>query len=390
MKTITIQSSLDLSDLESYLTENVDPHVMDWDRKQHFPIHVFEKLHDFGLVAACVPRDFGGTDLKTIDLMAIADCLAYHSTAICSGWITYVLFHSALSRFAIPSVAGRVISHQMNERSIVSLCGTEKETGTDILKMRTVALPVDGGYLISGKKHFITNINYAKHLVVIARVCDANGNPGRELSAFYIPADSKGVLVGPALQKMGQRESNTGQVEFSRVFVPKEHVLGKVGQGLEILVSSLSRTKTLIAGKAHGICRRAEKEAVTYLANTYRTNEQLLAKKEIQTILTELRAKIEAAWLLGCKAGAVWDEKKTAVYESSVAKFYSANVAMEFVQEALELMGASGYMEDQYLSKLYRDVKALEIYEGASLIQQALMARELFHPYLDVRKAKAA
>lgn len=385
MRYVRVNPDFDSTSLSQYLEKRVDPFILEWDRSGCFPEEVFRDFHDLGIAAAGLGAQFGGGGLPMIDLLAIASVLAFHSPGICSSWFGNLLGQTTLSRFASEELARQVLSSHLASRTMMSFCATERESGIDLSRMATSAIPVGGGFRLSGRKYYITNINHAAHLVVFAKVRASSIDPKRDLSVFYVPASSEGVRVGSPLQKLGQCESNTGSVEFHDVFVPSGHQLGKIGQGFEILSACISRTKTLISGAGVGIARRAESEALDYLARTERYGEPLLAKREIQLVLSQLRTRIDASWLLACRAGAVWDEKGTAVYESSMAKSYAADSAVQVVSEALELTGASGYMRENILGKLYRDVKLLEIYEGATLVQQAQLGRELYAPML--RKA---
>ncbi len=388
MQTLKIKSEINLDALNQLLVSQVDPHLLGWDKQAYFPAEIFLEMHRIGLIPMSLPTAFGGKNAPMVDLLTIVEKLGYHSPAIASGWVGHVLFHTAISRFARVEIAERLLQEHLQRRTIVSFCATERETGFDLFKMGTTAKVVPGGYCISGKKHYITNINHARQFVVFARIVNAHGEMDAELSAFYVPGDAPGVRIGEPLQKLGQRESNTGQVEFQDVFVPDEYLLGQRGKGGFILATCLSRTKTLLAGSAAGIARRAEDEAIRYLAKTWRYGQPLLAKREIQTVLAQLRINREAAWLFACRAGAVWDEREIAIYESSMAKLFAADCAVHSVDEALELTGAAGYMEESALSKLYRDVKVLEIYEGSTLVQQNIIGKELYGSI--VKKAIAA
>jgi alkylation response protein AidB-like acyl-CoA dehydrogenase len=382
MNEIAITPRFDARALSSYLESNVDPYILQWDEQAYFPMEVFQSLHQLGIMGSSLPIQLGGQQLKMIDLLGIAAELAFHAPGIFSSWIGGMLAQTAIARFADPKVAAQVSAEHLRDRTVMSFCATELETGTDVIHMLTTASETADGYRITGKKHFITNLNFARHLVVFAKIRFADGTSEPGISAFYVPASAEGFHVGAPLKKLGQHESNTGQAEFRDVFVPKTHLLGKQGSGYDILSSCISRTKTLISGASVGVCRRAERDALRYLSETVRYGEPLLARKEIQAVLSHLRTRMDAAWLLGARACAVWDEKGTAVYEASMAKLFAADMAVDFVNEAAELMGASGYMQETFLCKLYRDVKLFEIYEGASLVQQALIGKEIYGPLL--------
>lgn len=384
---IAIASHFDLQPLNEFLTNHVDPFVIEWDASSLFPERIFHDLHTMGVIGAGLLAKHGGRELPMIDLLSIANELAYHSPGIFSSWIGNMLAQTAVSRFGREEIATKVCADHLTTKTLMSFCATEYETGTDVNRMITRANQVDGGYELFGRKHYITNINHATHLVVFARLVTADGTPESGFSAFYVPANAPGVMVGKPLSKLGQRESNTGQVEFERVRIPENYLLGNPGDGYHILASCISRTKTLISGASVGVCRRAESEAMAYLTGVQRYGEPLLARKEVQNLLTSLHARQEAAWLLACKAGAAWDQKGIANYEASLAKYFAADAAVEFVGECLELTGASGYMSESFLSKLHRDVKLFEIYEGATFVQQALFGKELYGPAL--KKARS-
>jgi alkylation response protein AidB-like acyl-CoA dehydrogenase len=387
MKQIPIESDWHSEALTDFLKREVAPKVLDWDEVRVFPPEVVGRLHDLGLMRVGYPQSFGGEGRPMIDLLKIASELAYYSTGVMSTWLATVLTQTAIFRFASPRLAAAVFSEQREKRTVFSFCATEQGTGFDIDAMSTVARRLPDGFAISGRKHYITNINYASHLVVFAKIV-SHEHPGKPaLSAFLVPANAPGVTVGEPLKKLGQGESNTGTVEFSDVFVPTENLLGEPGMGWNVLSTCISRTKTILSAGAVGICRRAEAEAVGYLAETKRFGEPILNRRDVQAVLSAERVQMEAAWLLACRSAAVWDETGTAVYESSVAKMFAADIAVSFVNEALELMGGTGYMRDSMVSKLHRDVKVFEIFEGSTLVLQSILGRELFAPAL--KRAKA-
>jgi acyl-CoA dehydrogenase len=386
MQILSVTSNFDCSSLSKLLQEKVDPYLLGWDDADYFPMDVFRQLHQCEIMTVGLPLALGGSGSPMMALMGIAETMAFHSSGLTASWLANLLAQTAISRFATAAVAQTVIREHLNSQSVLSFCATERESGFDIARLKTVARPVENGYLLSGEKYFITNINYAAHLVVFAKVARSANDVEPGVSAFIVDAKSAGIRKGEPLKKLGQRESDTGQIFFEDVFIPHEHLLGRVGDGYKIVECCLSRTKTLLAATAVGICRRAETEAVNYLLRTVRYGEPLLARREIQNILSSLRVKREASWLLGCQSAAIWDEKETAVYASSVAKHFAADAAVETVDEALELTGGSGYLRENFLSKLQRDVKVLEIYEGSTLVLNAVIGRELFAGLLKSKK----
>jgi alkylation response protein AidB-like acyl-CoA dehydrogenase len=212
--------------------------------------------------------------------------------------------------------------------------------------------------------------------VVLAQTEDQDGS--LKLSAFYVPAQSPGIKPEAPLRKLGQNESNTAHITFKNVRIPHIYLLGEVGQGLDILESCVSRTKALIAGAAIGICISAHSVAMDYLRNTLRYNRPLIELSSIRNQLAQLHVQVQAARELAYLAARTWDACGKANSQSSAAKYYGAHTAMKFVEAALELCGASGYLAENRLGKLFRDAKLLQIYEGASLVQLAIIGKDLF------------
>ena len=377
MKTVPVTSDLDLTLLKKTLQEEVDPHVLQWDRLGYFPKEIYAALHKMELMHHGLPKELGGNGGRMIDLCSITRAIATHSPGIASGYVANLLALTAITRFAPFEVARKFTTELAQSHGITSFCATERESGTDLMGTRTTARKVSGGYSIQGGKCYITNINYSTHLVVLAQLVDPS-LPKSQLSAFCLRKTDPGVRVGEPLEMLGQRESNTGQVSFEDVFVPEENLLGRVGDGALVIGTCLSRTRTLVAAIASGVCDRAELEALNYLQSTYRYGEPLLRRKDVIKVLSLLRVEAEAAWLLACQAGAAWEERGIAIAESSAAKLFAGDLVVRFVSEALELTGATGYLNSSILSKLYRDCKVIEIYEGASLVQQTLFEREIY------------
>lgn len=369
--------------LKSYLEENVKPHVVQWDDEGFFPKEVFSYLSksgwmDLGWLIERSPA------YKMSELANTASALSYYSPGIFTGWLAHLFAQTLVSKYAAESLYQKA---RTKEVTLMSLCGTEISSGTDIIQIETRAVREGDSYILSGKKDFISNAPHASHFIVLAQTSDI-GDP-KGLCFFWVPRQN-GVMTGSSLKKLGLGESCTASVVFENVRVSTEDMVGRAGDGLPMLLACISRTRTLIAAASYGISRRAEEEALSYLAQAYRGGKPLLSKKEVQCLLAQLRTKMEAAWLLALKAGETWDQTQKAVCEASMAKLFATNVAVEVVNEALELVGAKAYLRDSILAKLYKDTKALEIYEGSTFIQTALISIELYSQRLKRDQLKAA
>jgi acyl-CoA dehydrogenase len=376
LKNIAVQESFDLSSLENYVREKVLPGAAERDRDSTFASQIYSDLHKFGYFQAFVQKEFGGTGASLTDLACITRKLAYGASAVATTFIANMLGSGPTLLHGTRELRQRLSGESVERLSLWSFCMTEPDAGTDLMNTRTRAEKVKGGYVLQGKKCFITNANHAEHLSVFARIDGANEKA--PVSAFYVPASSKGVSRGKPLKKLGQRESDTGELYFDGVFVPAENLLGNEGDGLKIAFHCLQRSKTLIAAMGLGMCDRAHDLIKTHLHQRVHYGKPLLSLPTIQCFLAQLHTESTAAWLLACQAAATWDTGDMAIKEASMAKMYAADVAARTMAELLELFGGYGFTQEFEIERLYRDVKILDIFEGATFVQQILIAKELF------------
>ena len=341
---------------------------MEWDHTGTFPTEVFAALHKMGVLKMGVPTKWGGLGSSMPELLDLTTTLAEFSPGMVSSLMGNLAAQTALYRFAPESLALQIFADQEKTGALMSFCATEK-SGTDISRLATQAIPSTRGYLLSGEKKYITNAPRADHFVVLARVENS-------IKAFYVPAHSPGVQVEAPLKKMGHNESETAHITFDKVRLPATYLLKE--DGLSILNVCISRTKALLAGACVGICQAARDLAVSYLRATERYGKTLLEIPELRSHLAHLQVQTEAARGLALLACRTWDAQGSSQLESSSAKYFAANTAMDCVTASLEMCGASGYMAEHRLTKLFRDAKLIQIYEGASHVQLALISRALF------------
>lgn len=374
---VQIEPEFDISHLIKLVKDKVIPGAASRDQNHQFSLSIFQELHKAGWIQAFIPETLGGPGFKLPDLIHIAKELAYGSAGVFTSSVINMLGMSPLILYGSEPLKKKLTSEFLREFTPWSYCMTEPDTGSDIFHSKTTAVRVEDGYVLNGKKCFITNANISKHLCVFASLqdCDELEHP---LTAFYLPASSPGVSRGKPLKKMGQRDSDTGELFFENVFIPDNHRIGKEGQGLAIAFHSLQRSKIMIAAAAIGMCHRALHLVEDHLANRVLYQNPLLSIPQIQSQLSHLHTEVTAAWLLTCHAAGAWSEKTPAIKEASMAKMFATDVAVRLVSEVVELFGGYGYSMEFEIERLYRDVRVLEIYEGPTLVQLALISRQLY------------
>ncbi|MDZ4676581.1 MAG: acyl-CoA dehydrogenase family protein [Oligoflexia bacterium] len=376
-KSIQTAPTFDLQYIKNFTREMIIPGSQERDRNAHFAHNIYAELHKLNIMHAVVPKTLGGLEMPVSDMIWVIKELAFGSAGVATTVMANLLGYSPVVLYGSEELKRKRFLETPEKSSLWSFAMTEAAVGFDVGNTQTRAKKIKTGYILNGRKDYITNSAHATHISVFANVQNTQGNL-LGISTFYVPANAEGVRRGESMNKLGHRESNTGELFFENVFVPDEHLLGEIGQGIKILHHSLGRTKTLIGAIANGICTRAFELATGHLASRGTQGHTLLNKSAVQQFLVRYYTEIQAAWLLTCHAAATWDSGSLAIQEASMTKMYSSDLAVRFASEALELMGAQGYSADNEISRLYRDAKLLEIYEGSTQVLEILIGKEIF------------
>ncbi|MGQ0506279.1 MAG: acyl-CoA dehydrogenase family protein [Myxococcaceae bacterium] len=248
---------------------------------------------------------------------------------------------------------------------------TEPEAGSDVASLTTQATRTADGYELSGHKRFISNAGVATHYTVFART--EEGTKG--ISAFAVPADAKGLKIRP-MTLMG--EHPIGELDFEAVRVPESARIGAEGAGLKLALSTLDVFRSTVGAAAIGMARRALDEALAYTQKRKQFGAPLLDQQAVQFLLAESVTELEASRLLVHRAAAAKDGGAERItYEAAVAKLFATESAQKIIDRCLQVHGGNGVVRGFAVERLYRDIRALRIYEGASEVQKLVIARHL-------------
>ena len=260
---------------------------------------------------------------------------------------------------------------------LASFCLTEPDAGSDVSGMRTRAVKRGDKYVINGSKTFITNGGYADWYTVYAKTDPEAGHRG--ISAFVVPRDA-GVVVDKHEDKMGQRASNTATITFNDVEVPAANLLGEENHGFKLAMMTLDRTRPGVAAMAVGIARAAFEFAVEYSKERVQFGVPIAMHQAIQFLIADMATKVHLARLATWNSAVLLDQGKRNTLESSHAKRFAADTAMEVTTDAVQVYGGYGFIKDYPVEKLMRDAKIMQLYEGTSQIQRLVIARETLLP----------
>lgn len=362
--------------IREFGSKEILPNVMKWDEHQEFPIQLFHKMGNMGLMGVLVPHEYGGAGLGYPEYVtAIAEIAKVDGSIGLSVAAHNSLCTGHILQFANEEQKQNYLPKLASGEWIGAWGLTEPNTGSDAGNMRTVAKKDGDYYVINGAKNFITHGKSGNVAVVIARTGEAGDSHG--MTAFIIEKGTPGFTAGKKENKLGMRASETTELIFSDCRVHKSQVVGKEGEGFIQSLKVLDGGRISIAALSLGIAMGAFEAALKYSKERHQFNQPISAFQGISFKLAEMATKIEAASLLTYRAADMKQKGKNVSKESAMAKYYASEVAVEVATEGVQIFGGYGYTKDFPAEKYYRDAKLCTIGEGTSEIQKLVISRSI-------------
>jgi alkylation response protein AidB-like acyl-CoA dehydrogenase len=346
------------------------------DRDADLPEAVVGRLADMGLLGMMIPPEYGGAYSDHVSLALAVEEVA----ACCGGTSVLVQVHNAVGCAPIASYGTAeqkktYLPDLAAGRRIGAFCLTEAQAGSEAHNLRTRAERKGDAWVLNGEKLFVCNGRRCGLAIVFAVTDPGAGKRG--ISAFIVPAESKGFIKQAPERKLGMRASDTCAISFDDCTVPAENLLGELGRGLAIALGNLGASRTAIAAQATGIARAALEASVSYARERVQFGKPIIEHQSVGNLLADMQVKLNAARLLWLHAARCRDAGEDAVSEASQAKLFASEAAEWICSKAIQVHGGYGYMADLPLERMYRDVRLTQIYEGTSEIQRMLIARHL-------------
>jgi acyl-CoA dehydrogenase len=369
----------DLRELaHNFAEKEIRPVAWEYDRDAVWPLQIIEKAHEVGLMNTHVPEEYGGPGLGYFESCLIEEELGWGCSGIATSLICNGLATVPLLLGGSEEVKREFLGMLIEEPKLASFCLTEPEAGSDVGSMRTRAEKRGDKYVINGTKVFITNGSHANWYAVYAKTDPKAGHKG--ISAFVVPREAPGVSVLKKEDKLGQRASDTAQIQFEDVEVPERYLLGEENHGFRLAMMTLDRTRPGIASMAVGIGQAAFEFAADYAKERVQFGVPIAQHQAIQFMIADMATKVEAARLLSWQSGVLLDQGKRNTLAASHAKRFAADTAMEIATDAVQVYGGYGFIKEYPVEKLMRDAKIMQLYEGTSQIQRLVIAREVLMP----------
>jgi hypothetical protein len=343
-------------------------------REHHFDLDLVRKIADQGYLGAIVPREYGGADLDYVSYGLIVEEIGRG----CSAMRTVISVQTSL----VCSSILRWGTEEQKQHYLPKLCSgewlgcfglTEPDTGSDAANQRTRATKTADGWVINGAKMWISMGNYAKVALVFAQTDPSLKHKG--LACFLVDTDQAGFQPQEIHGKMGLQASDTAAISLDDVQVPENAMLGSVGDGFKVAMSALDSGRYSVAAGCVGICQGSLEESVRYAKEREQFGRPIASFQLVQAMIAEMRVKTDASRMLVWRAGWMKDTGQPNTTETSIAKYFATEAAVWCANEAIQVHGGAGYVDDHPVERYFRDVRVTTLYEGTSQIQKLIIGR---------------
>lgn len=362
----------------NFAEKDIRPVAAEYDELEELPWDVLNKAAKTGLTNYFIPEKYGGGGYtKVLDFCIVAEEIAWG----CAGIYTIL---GGIGLSATPIILAGTEDQKSEfltqfctsgEPVLGAFALTEPSAGSDSSNIATEARREGDHYIINGMKSFITNGGIAGIYIVFATVDISRGSKG--ITAFIVEKDTPGLVPGKKEKKMGIRASHTASIAFEDMRVPIKNRLGEEGEGFKIAMQTFEHTRTHVAVSAVGLARAAYEYALDYAKERIQFGKPIIHHQAVAFMLADMATQIEAARLLCWQAASLADQGRPCTKEASMAKVFSADVAMKVTTDAVQILGGYGYSRDYPVEKWMRDAKIMQIYEGTAQIQRLIISRLL-------------
>ncbi|MFT6625818.1 MAG: alkylation response protein AidB-like acyl-CoA dehydrogenase [Flavobacteriales bacterium] len=362
--------------VKDFAKKEILPNVMKWDESQEFPVEVFKKAGELGLMGVLVPEEYGGSGLGYFEYIQII----VEISKVCGSIGLSVAAHNSLCTnhiltFGSEEQKKKYLPKLATAEHIGAWGLTESNTGSDAMRMKCVAEKEGDHYVLSGTKNWITHGKSGDIAVVLARTGELLDSHG--ITAFVVERGAEGFTSGKKEDKLGMRASETAELVFDKCRIHKDQVLGKEGEGFIQAMKILDGGRISIGALGLGIAKGAFEASVKYSKEREQFGKPISQFQAISFKLADMATEIEAAELLLFEAADLKNNGRNCTKVSAMAKYFTSEVAVRCSTEAVQIHGGYGYTKEFPVEKFYRDSKLCTIGEGTSEIQKLVISREI-------------
>lgn len=352
------------------------PRAMEFDEEATTPPELIKECAELGYFGFTAPEQYGGSGLSATAFMGVLEEIC----GGCAGFGIMLSVHNSLiceiiNKFGSDDLKNRYLPDLAAGEKIGAYCLTEPNAGTDAGSLAMTAEDKGDHYLLNGTKTFVSNAGFAEVLIVFAKTDPAQGSRG--ISCFVVDKSTEGITLGQPEKKCGIKASDTREISFVDVKVPKENLCGELGKGFRQAVTILNSGRIGVSFQAIGIAQAAFNEALKYSKERKQFGQEICKFQAIQFKLAEMATRIDASRLLGYRAAQLKDAGQPCHREASMAKLFATQTANFVCNEAVQIHGGYGYIKEYAVERYFRDARVTELYEGTTEAQKMVIARDL-------------
>ncbi len=359
----------------NFATEKLAPHAKQWDEDKHFPVDTLKEMAGLGFAGIYLQEEHGGSGLSRFDAALIFEALS----GGCTSTAAYMTIHNMASwmidSFGNAEQRAKYLPRLTSMKWIASYCLTEPDSGSDAGAMRSRAVRDGDHYVLNGSKAFISGSGVSDIYVAMVRTGDEGA---KGVSCFIIEKGMPGLSFGANEKKMGWNNQPTAQVIFEDCRVPVENRIGEEGEGFKFAMMGLDGGRLNIAACSLGTAQRAFDMALEYAKTREQFGQSIAEFQAIQFKLADMATDLEAARLMLYEAAKTLDEGKAEkTRKSAMAKRFVTDTCFNVANEALQIHGGYGYLQDYEIERMVRDLRVHQILEGTNEIMRMIIARDL-------------
>jgi len=371
------EEDLELKEMARELADKrIYPIAEEMDEKGETPKELIAECAELGYFGFTVPEEYGGLGMNSTAFMGVLEEICSAS----AGFGIMLSVHNSLTceilrLFASEELKQKYLPQMAAGERIGAYCITEPDAGTDVASLKTTAVADGDSWVLNGTKTFVTNGALAGVFIVFAKTDLDAGHRG--ISCFLVPSEAEGLMIGKAERKCGMKASDTREVSFSDVRIPKDHLVGEVGKGFRLAVTILNSGRVGVAFQSIGIAQAALNEAIKYSKERKQFNQPICNFQAIQFKLADMAMRIDAGRLLAYRAANMKDAGEPCHREASMAKLFCSETANFVANEAVQIHGGYGYIKEYAVERYFRDARVTELYEGTSEAQRMVISKDL-------------
>lgn len=364
--------------IREFAESEIAPHAAEWDERHVFPTEVIRRLGELGAAGVAFPEEYGGLGAGAVAQAVVIEELArFDSSVAITVGASVSLGGEPILRFGTEEQKQRFLVPLARGEKLGAFASTEPGSGSDVQAAKTTARRENGCWVLNGTKAFITNAGNDLSSFVIATAQTAADGGGSALSTFIVPTGTPGYEPQKPYRKLGWHASDTRELVFADCRLPDEALLGPLGKGARVFLTTLDGGRVGVAAMSVGLAQGALEQATAYAKERIAFGSPIARQQMVYAKLAELKTQIEAARLMTYRAAALKEAGKPYTLEAAAAKLFASELAVRAAEENLQIHGGFGYVEESAVPRFYRDAKILTIGEGTSEILKLVIARQM-------------